>query len=581
MVLPTLLLSAVLAFDSTSLVVDHERAFLVSGEFHYFRVPKNEWKRRLELFKAVGGNCIATYIPWIIHEPEEGKILFGDRPERDLQAFLELVKAEGLMAIVRPGPYQYSELVNAGLPRWLLKDYPEVMLKKPDGSLVNESAVDYASPTLLQKAKPYFKAVAEVIRPYLASNGGPIVLVQLDNELTGIHVWNGYQPSVGYYEQGARYLDDIRRLLLENGITGPYSHNAGTASMCASYQPMVEKLGTRDFILGYDHYYGLNQGFVESPTPYYFFDALFACDLLRGYGFPPVGFEIQCGTIGDIPPILKEDLLAAYMLNLAAGMKGINYYVFTGGPNFEDTGATGKIYDYQAPVSAEGEVRPTYEALREFGDFLKAHPELLTATRETSVRLGLEWRHAAHLAPFDEGFNRYGAFYSLMQSAYSPEYYLLKDAEIPLDGKPLFLAGVSSMSEAVQARVATFVEKGGKLLVAPDFPQTDLEGKPCTLLRDRVGGRARKLAKTWKTQHFAETEALVAELKALKARPILTSLNPNVFWTAHRLADGRLGVFLLNLRSGAQATTLVDAAGERILTCRLPAMSVQYKIFQK
>ena len=125
--------AASLGYDDLSLKVDGKRTFLISGEFHYFRVPKEEWRRRLRLLKDVGGTCVATYIPWCIHEPEEGKILFGDRPERDLDAFLRLVKEEGMMAIVRPGPYQYSELLYAGLPRWLVEGHPEIAFKKKDG----------------------------------------------------------------------------------------------------------------------------------------------------------------------------------------------------------------------------------------------------------------------------------------------------------------------------------------------------------------------------------------------------------------------------------------------------------------
>ena len=97
--------------DALSLKFDGERKFLVSGEFHYFRVPPAEWKRRLELLKASGANCVATYIPWCVHEMSEGDIRFGDCPERDLDRFLRTVEEVGLMAMVRPGPYQYSELV--------------------------------------------------------------------------------------------------------------------------------------------------------------------------------------------------------------------------------------------------------------------------------------------------------------------------------------------------------------------------------------------------------------------------------------------------------------------------------------
>ena len=105
-------------FDRTGFNIDGRDDFFVSGEFHYFRVPHDDWRRRMRMFKESGGTALATYIPWLIHEPEEGSILFGDRPERDLAGFLKMAAEEGLKVIVRPGPYQYSELVHRGKRRY-------------------------------------------------------------------------------------------------------------------------------------------------------------------------------------------------------------------------------------------------------------------------------------------------------------------------------------------------------------------------------------------------------------------------------------------------------------------------------
>lgn len=608
-----------LGYDGLSLKVDGRRAFLISGEFHYFRVPSGEWRRRLRLLKAVGGACVATYVPWCIHEPEEGKILFGDRPERDLDAFLRLVKEEGLMAIVRPGPYQYSELIYAGLPRWLVEGHPEIAFRKEDGSPLCSGAVEYNHPVFLEKARRYFRAVADVIRPHMAANGGPIVLVQLDNELTGFHVWSGAPKTRAYFEDCADYLATLRRWLAEDEIPGPYCHNAGCAAMAGYYEPCVRKLGTDDFLLGYDHYYSLGQT-PESPDADYFFRAIYACDIMRSYGYPPVGFEIQSGTIGDFAPVLKDDLLACHMANLAAGLKGINYYVFTGGPNFPGTGSMADIYDYGAPVHADGTLNETYGALRTFGAFAGNHPELLEATRETSVQLGLEWPNAADCAPTDKTFLKCGMFYSLMQTPYHPQHVLL-DRGFDI-AKPLVLAGISSMSAAMQRRVADFVMAGGRLLVAPDFPRMDHEGNRCTVLADEVnapaaapdavdvlrhpvcvadgirvfglkpqmrfdalppdaratlcsedgksiygcrwkcgGGLVSWLGATWTAQFFLQADMIGQLLAELGAKPVARSSNRNVFVTAYRLEEGGTGVFALNLHSSPQKTIVTLPTG--------------------
>ena len=89
--------------DSQSVLFDGRREFLLSGEMHYFRMPRADWRRRMRLWKDAGGNFLSTYVPWLIHESEEGRIIFGDRSERDLAGFLETAAEEGLPVILRPG----------------------------------------------------------------------------------------------------------------------------------------------------------------------------------------------------------------------------------------------------------------------------------------------------------------------------------------------------------------------------------------------------------------------------------------------------------------------------------------------
>src|SRR4029450_11514057 len=99
-----------ITFDRHGYRIDGQPVYLYSGEFHYFSVPRADWRRRMQLFKQAGGNCIATYVPWLIHEPQEGEIPSGDQPYRDLEGFLQTAQEVGLYVIARPGPYQYSEL---------------------------------------------------------------------------------------------------------------------------------------------------------------------------------------------------------------------------------------------------------------------------------------------------------------------------------------------------------------------------------------------------------------------------------------------------------------------------------------
>jgi len=159
--------------------------FLVSGEFHYFRVPKSDWERRLKLFKEAGGNSIATYIPWILHEPTEGDIRFGDQPYRDLDGFLTLCRELEIYVTARPGPYQYSEMLFDGLPGWLCENYPEILARNVKGEAFRKSSVSYLHPLFLKKARTWFSKVAPVIAKHTVSRGGAVVFAQFDNELMG------------------------------------------------------------------------------------------------------------------------------------------------------------------------------------------------------------------------------------------------------------------------------------------------------------------------------------------------------------------------------------------------------------
>ena len=64
------------------------------------------------------------YVPWNLHEPEEGVYDFG-QGNRDFSMFLDLAKflkmaqEEDLFVIFRPGPYICAEWDFGGLPRYV------------------------------------------------------------------------------------------------------------------------------------------------------------------------------------------------------------------------------------------------------------------------------------------------------------------------------------------------------------------------------------------------------------------------------------------------------------------------------
>ncbi|RYG40916.1 beta-galactosidase, partial [bacterium] len=146
--------------------LDGKRFVIHSGEMHYPRVPRPYWRDRMKKMKAMGLNTLCTYVFWNLHEAKEGKFDFtGDL---DLAAYLKMAQEEGLMVILRPGPYICTELDFGGYPAWLLKN--------------RETRVRSLDPTFKNAAGRYLDRVGTLARPFLRKNGGPIIMAQVENE---------------------------------------------------------------------------------------------------------------------------------------------------------------------------------------------------------------------------------------------------------------------------------------------------------------------------------------------------------------------------------------------------------------
>ncbi len=184
-------------YESKRLVVDGSDALLLSGEIHYFRVARAQWQDRIDKAKAAGLDTVATYIPWIWHELPDGSFdLTGEtRPERDLGAFLDLCHAAGLRVIARPGPFVMAELKNEGLPYRLYRQHPQIVPTGWDGAPAPTRTVDYLAPAFLAEARRWYRAVMPVIAARLRPAGGPVVAVQLDNEV-GMLAWVSNSPDL-------------------------------------------------------------------------------------------------------------------------------------------------------------------------------------------------------------------------------------------------------------------------------------------------------------------------------------------------------------------------------------------------
>ena len=553
-----------MTWDRTGYRINGRPEFLISGEFHYFRVPPADWRRRLELFKQGGGNCVATYVPWAWHEPEEGTFLFGDRPERDLEGFLKLCRELELFVIARPGPYEYSEMVYHGLPEWLVKGHPEMHAVGMDGKRRWQAAMSYLHPTFLAKTRNWFAAVCPVLAKYTVSRGGPIVFAQFDNEIIGIHEWFGgwdYHPvTMGFGKADGRYAKflktrytDIAALNRHYGTNFPdfasilpHEPAAKTieerrrardyhdfyldtiAEYCATLVDWMREFGidcdtchnciapanhvnfrnwkslATNCIVGVDHYYALGMDWEQNnPTPKYAVRMFVEMEMVRALGWPGSVYEMPGGSCSDFPPITPEDAHCCYMLHTAYGMKGLNYYVFTGGPNLPEIGGMTAEYDYQAAISARGEVRPLYHTQAEYHRFLHDNAWLAGSERVADMHVGLDWTTflKTGFTSRQDDMVADGEAVQLLHKGFlitahcasrSPNLIDITRGELPTD-LPIFIPAAACMAADIQRRLIAFVQRGGRLLLAPVLPHLDEQFRPCTILRDFLGATPPKL----------------------------------------------------------------------------------------
>jgi len=552
-----------ITFDRRSFFIDGQRRYFSSGEIHYFRVPAADWRRRMRLLKETGARSLATYIPWLIHEPTEGRfrIDVGDGVT-DLRRFLDVALAEGLYVIARPGPYQYSELVYAGLPGWLVRDYPQYAARNRRGDIFCSYAMSYLHPGFLEKVRRYFARICPILAEYSVNRGGPVAMVQPDNEAGGIHIWSGdldfhpvtmgfgevagryasflkkrfenvdrlngiYQtthkdfhsfgpgdePSSGgakwcwnrdyldfYAQTIGEYLQTLLTMMAEFGVDVPACHNAAGPQMISWFRESAGLLGQR-MVIGADHYYALDQNWAQNnPTPQYAMNCLLSSKIMQLMGYPFNVPEFPVGMPSDWPPMTPRDLEAALKWHVALGMRAHNGYVFTGGPNVPDTGVTGSVYDYNAPISADGEVRSTYDTLHSFGQWMEKHIDWIDSESRPDFQMHLPWpilragsnwgvsvdpRQADPSALREE--SRRGWLTTSVVAGFD---FSLIDPEVsdPDPDLPLVVVSDGTMPRIVQQRLVTFLDRGGRLLMTPALPVLDENHQPCDLLLRALGG---------------------------------------------------------------------------------------------
>lgn len=301
---------------------------ILAGSLQYFRVHPEQWADRVRKARLLGLNTIETYVPWNAHAPSRGEFRTDGR--LDLAAFLGVVAAEGMHAIVRPGPYICGEWTNGGLPGWLLRD-PGV---RPRSS----------EPRFLKAVTEYLEAVYAVVAPLQVDRGGPVVLVQVENEY-------------GAYGDDRAYLAELVRVTRDAGITVPLVtiDQATTPEMLAAGSvPGAHRTAS----FGSHTAERLAALRASQPT-----GPLMCLEFWDGW-FDSWGTHHHTTPAADAARELDA---------LLAGGGSVNLYMFHGGTNFglvngaNDKGTYWPIatsYDYDAPLDEAGNPTPKYHAFR-------------------------------------------------------------------------------------------------------------------------------------------------------------------------------------------------------------------------
>lgn len=302
---------------------------VISGSIHYFRVVPEYWQDRLEKLKNMGCNTVETYVPWNMHEPNEGEYCFTGR--FDIRAFIEKAHSLGLYVILRPSPYICAEWEFGGLPYWLLKD--------------SQMKIRFDQKTFMKKVSRYFENFFPQVVDLQIDQGGPIILMQVENEYGG-------------YANDHQYLYSLARLMRENGVTVPLVTSDGP------WGDMLENGSIQDVALAtvncgskIDRHFKRLRDFHGEEKP------LMVMEFWIGW------FDAW----GDKAHHTTDVASAASELQTILEQGHVNIYMFHGGTNFGFTNGANYYeklapdvtsYDYDALLTEWGDITPKYEAFK-------------------------------------------------------------------------------------------------------------------------------------------------------------------------------------------------------------------------
>lgn len=312
------------------------KAFLLNGkpfvvkaaELHYPRIPRPYWRHRIKMCKALGMNTICLYVFWNAHERREGQFDFSGN--LDVAEFCRIAKSEGMYVIIRPGPYVCAEWEMGGLPWWLLKK-KDVRLRERD-------------PYFMSKVGAFEREVGRQLSGLTIQNGGPIIMVQVENEY-------------GSYGQDRDYVSAIRDTIRRVGFDGVELFQCDWSSNF-TLNGLDDLTWTLNFGTGAD----IDAEF--RPLKLLRPDAPLMCSEFWSGWFDKWGARHETRPAADMTDGIDQMLSRniSFSLYMTHGGTSFGHWAGANTPGFQPDVTS---YDYDAPISEQGLPTPKFFALRE------------------------------------------------------------------------------------------------------------------------------------------------------------------------------------------------------------------------
>ncbi|KAL7224940.1 hypothetical protein ACSBR1_026261 [Camellia fascicularis] len=328
--------------DGRAITIDGERRILISGSIHYPRSTVEMWPDLIKKAKEGGLNTVETYVFWNVHEPLRRQYDFTGN--NDLIRFIKTIQSEGLYAVLRIGPYVCAEWNYGGFPVWL-HNMPGIELRTANSVFMNEM-------------QNFTTLIVDMVKKegLFASQGGPIILAQIENE------YGNVISSYGY--AGKAYRDWCANMAISQNIGVPWI-------MCQESDAPEPMINT------------CNGWYCDQFTP-------------NRPSSPKMWTENWTGWFknwgGLDPHRTAEDLAFSVARFFQTGGTFQNYYMYHGGTNFGRTAGGPYIttsYDYDAPLDEYGGLnQPKYGHLKQLHNVLKSMERTLTHGNITTNDLG-------------------------------------------------------------------------------------------------------------------------------------------------------------------------------------------------